>query len=73
MTRDPQLYFPSKGSHTQDFYSLKNPLTPAGIEPMNLVSRGEYDNNWTSGVDVSQNDYTSTVIRGEGRLGFPDL
>ena len=22
-TRDPRLYFPSKGSHTQDFYALK--------------------------------------------------
>ena len=24
-TRDPRLYFPSEGSHTQDFYALKNP------------------------------------------------
>ena len=32
----------------------KNPSTPAGIEPANLGSRGEYDNHWTSGVDKSQ-------------------
>ena len=28
-----------------------DPLTPAGIEPANLGSRGEYDNHWTTGVD----------------------
>ena len=50
-TRDPRLYFPSEGSHTQDFYALKNPSTPAGIKPANLRSRGEYDNHWTTGVD----------------------
>ena len=32
MTRNPWLYFPSEGSHTQDFYALKNPSTPAGFE-----------------------------------------
>ena len=32
MTQDPQLYFPSEGSHTQDFYALKkNSLTLAGV------------------------------------------
>ena len=40
MTRDPRLYFPSEGSHTQDFYALKNSSTPAGIEPANLGTRG---------------------------------
>ena len=50
-TRNPRLYFPSEGSHTQDFYALKNPWTPAEIEPANLGSRGEYDNHWTIGFD----------------------
>ena len=27
-TRDPQLYFPSEGSHTQDFYTLKKSINP---------------------------------------------
>ena len=40
-TRDPRLYFPYEGSHTQDFYALKNPLTPAGFEPANLGFRVE--------------------------------
>ena len=30
----------------------KNPLTPAGFEPMNLGSSGEYDNHRTTGVHV---------------------
>ena len=37
MTWDSWLYFPSEGSHTQDFYALKNPSTPAGFEPVNIV------------------------------------
>ena len=28
MTWDPQLYFPSEGSHTQDFYTLKESINP---------------------------------------------
>ena len=50
-TRDPQLYFPSEGSRTLDFYALKNPSTPAGFEPANLGSSGEYDNHGTTGVN----------------------
>ena len=42
-TRDPWLYFPSVGSHTQDFYALKNPSALAGFEPANLGSSGQYD------------------------------
>ena len=46
--RDPE------GSRTQDFYALKkNPSTPAGFGPANLVSSGEYDNHGTTGVDIS--------------------
>ena len=30
MTRDPRLYFPSEGSHTQDFYALKKSIDPSG-------------------------------------------
>ena len=51
MTQDQQVYFPSKGSHTRDFYALKNPSTLAGFEPVNLGSSGEYDNHLTTGVD----------------------
>ena len=58
-TRAPQLYLPCEGSHTQDFYALKNPSTPAGIEPTNFGSRGEYDNHWTTGVDGTNCDTRS--------------
>ena len=27
-TLDPRLYFPSEGSHTQDFYALKKSIDP---------------------------------------------
>ena len=50
MTWDPLLYFHSEGSHTQDFYTLKNPSTLAGFEPANLGSSGDYDNHGTTGV-----------------------
>ena len=53
MTRDPLLYLPSEGSHTQDFYALKKSIDPAGLEPVNLGSSGEYDNHWITGIDVS--------------------
>ena len=53
MTRDAGLYCPSKGSHTQDFYALKNPLTPDGFEPANFGFNGEYDNHRTTEVDKS--------------------
>ena len=33
------------------FTLWKNPSTPAGIEPTNLISRDEYDNHWTTGVE----------------------
>ena len=39
-------------SYSGFLHSEKNPSTPAGIEPANLRSRGEYDNHWTTGVDV---------------------
>ena len=49
-TRDPRLYFPSEGSHTQDFYALKKiHLSRPGFEPENLGSSGEYDNHGTTG------------------------
>ena len=51
-TRDPWLYFASEGSHTQDFPLWKNSTTPAGFEPANLGSSGEYDNHETTGVDT---------------------
>ena len=30
-TQDPRLYFPSEGSHTQDFYALKKSIDPGRI------------------------------------------
>ena len=51
-TRDPRLYFPSEGSHTQDCSFWKNPSTPALFEPANLGSSGEYDNHGTTGIDT---------------------
>jgi hypothetical protein len=32
----PMLYFPSKGRHAEDFFTLKNPTASAGFEPANL-------------------------------------
>ena len=49
---DPWLYFPSGGSHTQDFYALKNPSTPDGFQHVNLGSSGENDNHGTTGVNM---------------------
>ena len=34
-TSDRRLYFPSEGSHTQNFYALKNLPTTAEFEPAN--------------------------------------
>ena len=31
MTRDPRLYFPCEGSHTQDFYALKKSVDPGRV------------------------------------------
>ena len=37
MTRDQRLYFPSEGSHTQDFYALKKIHRPQqGLNPRTL-------------------------------------
>ena len=34
-TRDPRLYFPSEGSHTQDFYALEKYTDPQpGLNPL---------------------------------------
>ena len=53
-TREPRFYFPYEGF----LRSEKNPSTPAGFEPGNLGSSGEYDNHGTIGVD-RDNDVTS--------------
>ena len=41
MTRDPWLYFPSEGSHTQDFYALKKFIDPGRVWSLifNLYSK----------------------------------
>ena len=43
--------------------SEKNPSTPAGIEPANLGSRGEYDNHWTTGIDVYESKLNGGIAR----------
>ena len=70
MTRDPWLYFPSEGSHTQDFYALKKSIDPGRDRPMNLGSRGKYDNHWTTRVDTSESEQStvhSAMHRGQPR------
>ena len=59
-TQDPRPYFPFEGSHTQDFYTLKNPSTPAVFEPANPECSGQFDNHGTTGVDTVRcaNHYT---------------
>ena len=61
MTRDPRLYFPSEGSHTQDFYALKKSIDPGRDRPANLGSRSEYDNHWTTGVDCTKEEQRSVI------------
>ena len=63
-TRDPRLYFPSERSHIQDFFTLwKNPSIPAGIEPANLGSSGEYDNHGTTGVGEKERHWIGMTGR----------
>ena len=55
-TRDPWLYFPCEGSHTQDFYALKkNPSTPSGLYPR---TTRENDNHGITGVDMIIMNYS---------------
>ena len=75
-TQDLRLYYLSEGSHTQEFYALKNPLTPAGFEPANLGSSGEHDNHWIPGSAVAVYMWTlaSTspwIFRNEGTFTLP--
>ena len=66
-TGDLRLYFPSEGSHTQDFYALKKFIDPGGIEPANLGSRSEFDNHWTSGVyskKAMDTKFVSEIVTG---------
>ena len=50
-TRDPRLYFPSEGNHTQDFYGLKKYIDPGRVWTREPQSSGEIDNHGTTGVD----------------------
>ena len=43
MTQDPWLYFPSKGSHTEDFYSLKKSINPGNAPHSSDMSPCNYD------------------------------
>ena len=36
------LYFPFKGRHAEDFFTLKNPTALAGFEPANLGPKGQH-------------------------------
>ena len=45
-TRDPRLYFPSEGSHTQDFCALKESIDPGQVwtsepRPLSLLPNQE--------------------------------
>ena len=51
-TRDPWLYFPSEGSHTQYVYALKKSIDPGRVCIREPRSGGEYDNHETTGVDM---------------------
>jgi hypothetical protein len=42
VTRDRRLYFPSKGRHAEDFFTLKNPAASAGFELAILGTRGQH-------------------------------
>ena len=48
--RDARFYFPSKGSHTQDFYALKKTIDPGRVWTRELGSSVEYDNHGTTRV-----------------------
>ena len=61
-TRNARIYFHSKGSRTQGFYSLKNPSIPAGFEPTNLGPSGEYGNHGTTMVDCNVHKLTVSDI-----------
>ena len=64
-TRDPGFTSLLKEVILRIFTIWKNPSTPAGFEPANLASNGEYDNHWTIGADPAGN---LTVAAGlEGR------
>ena len=41
-TWDKGLYFSSEGRRAEDFSALKNPTTPAGVEPANLLTKGQH-------------------------------
>ena len=59
--RDLRLYFPSEGSHNEDFYALKNPSTPAGFETANLRSRPKLSSEYSMEVMPSPNS-TATCL-----------
>jgi hypothetical protein len=40
-TWDRRLYFPSEGTHAEDFFALKNPTASAEFEPANLGTKGQ--------------------------------
>ena len=67
-TRDPRLYFLSEGSHTQDFYALKNiSSNPAGFEPeKNLKSRLLRWAGHVARLEVSRHAYRVLMGRPEG-------
>ena len=56
-TWDPRLYFPSEGSHTQDFYALKKIHRPRQVWTANLWFSGKYDNHGTTMVDYLVDKY----------------
>jgi hypothetical protein len=64
-TWDRRLYFPSEGRRAEDFFTLKNPMASAGLEPANSGTKGQHAAPrppkplWQQGGDVRVNDKNS--------------
>ena len=68
-TWDPQLYFPSEGSHTQDFYTLKKSIDPGRV--LNLQTSDPVESMITTGPPGSAtgNTYNSVITFSFSKAG----
>jgi hypothetical protein len=48
-----RLYFPSEGSHAEDFIALKNLSSLAGFKHVNLGSSDKHDSHYTTDNDLT--------------------
>jgi hypothetical protein len=58
VTWDRRLYFPSEGSHAEDFFALKNLMASAGFKPKNLGTRSQHANPQTTEATKSHTYHT---------------